>query len=102
MKITITKTKPETKPIREYETRFIYVGCKYRYDTHTKTLSSVEKHTDGSITYTELPAESAVFSRGYSSEPMRVIVYAENPRVWTEEASPYDFFTFVQQPTQAA
>lgn len=96
MKITITKTKPETKPIREYETRFIYVGCKHRYDTHTKTLSSIEKHTDGSITYTELPAESAVFSRGYSSEHMRVIVYSDSPKVWCEETVPNEYVVFTE------
>lgn len=94
MKITITKKRPETKPIREYETRFIYVGCKYRYDTHTNTLSSIEKHPDGSITYTERPAESTVFSRGYSSEPMRVVVYSNSPKIWCEEMSVEDCFVF--------
>lgn len=102
MRITITKTRPTTKPIREYETHILYVGCKYRYDTHTKLLSSLETHTDGSITYTELPAKSAVFSRSYASEPMRVIVYSDSPKVWCEEMSADDYFVFAQQPTQAA
>lgn len=94
MKITLTKTRPETKPVREYETRFLYVGCKYRYETHTKILSSLEKHSDGSMTYTEIPSESAVFSRSYASEPMRVIVYSDSPKIWCEEVSPTDSFVF--------
>jgi hypothetical protein len=102
MKITITNTRPSTKPIREYETRFIYVGFKFRYDTHTKTLSSIERHPDGSMTYTEVPGEMDVFSRGYATEHVRVSIYCENPRTWVEETSPHAFFTFVQQPTQAA
>lgn len=85
MKIIISQTKPTTRPIREYETRFIYVGFKYRYDTHTKMLSSIEKQSDGSITYTETPATSEVFSRGYSSENARVTIYSESPRIWCEE-----------------
>ena len=102
MNILITKTRPDTKPIRQYETQIIYVGMKYRYDTHTKTLSSIEKLSDGTMTYTEMRSETDVFSRAYSTENVRVTVYTESPRVWTEETSPYDFFTFVQQPTQAA
>lgn len=85
MKITISQTKPTTKPIREYDTRFIYVGFKYRYDTQTKMLSSIERHPDGQITYTEQPAQSHVFSRGYATEHVRVIVYSDSPKVWCED-----------------
>ena len=101
MKIQISKTKPTKQPIREYETRFLYVGFKYRYDTHTKMLSSIEKHSDGSITYSETPSTSQVFSRGYSTEQVRVSVYSDSPRVWCEEVSPTDYFVFLQQPIQA-
>jgi hypothetical protein len=96
MKISISQTKPTTKPIREYETRFVYVGLKYRYDTHVKKLSSIEKHSDGSITYSELSPETQVFSRGYASELTRVIVYSDSPRVWCEETSPTDFVVFCE------
>jgi len=85
MKISISQTKPTTKPIREYDTRFIYVGFKYRYDTHTKMLSSIEKHSDGTLTYTEQPAQSHVFSRGYATEQVRVVVYSDSPKVWCED-----------------
>lgn len=85
MNIRISNTKPTTKPLREYDTRFIYVGFKYRYDTQTKMLSSIEKHSDGTITYSEQPAESHVFSRGYATEQVRVIVYSDSPKVWCED-----------------
>ena len=87
MKISISQTKPTTKPIREYDTRFVYVGFKYRYDTQTKMLSSIERHSDGTLTYTEQPAQSQVFSRGYATEQVRVTVYSESPKVWCEEMS---------------
>ena len=102
MKIILSKKKPDTKPIREYETRFIYVGFRFRYDTHTKMLSSIETHSDESITYTETPCDCDVFSRGYSTENAKVTVYSDSPRIWCEEMSPTDYFVFVQQPTQAA
>ena len=102
MKVTLSTTRPTTKPIREYETRILYVGGRFRYDTHTKTLSSLEKHSDGSITYTEMPATTQVFSQTQHSEHVRVVVYAESPKVWVEELSPTDYFVFAQQPTHAA
>lgn len=96
MKIQISNTRPDTKPVQTYETRMMYIGFKYRYDTHKKTISSIEKHSDGSITCTETPSETHVFARAYASETVRVTVYSESPRVWVEETSPYDFVVFRQ------
>ena len=102
MKILITQIRPESIPVRTYETTMIYVGFRFRYDTHKKTVSSMEKQPDGTVTFTEAPTDIDVFARGYSSEQVRVTIYSESPRIWVEETSPYDFFTFVQQPTQPA
>jgi hypothetical protein len=101
MNICIHKTRPTTKPIREYETRILSIGFRYRYDTHTNMLSSIEKHPDG-IIYHEEPCSTTVFSRGYHSELVRVIVYSDSPKIWCEETSVDDYFVFAQQPTQAA
>lgn len=94
MKIRISRTKPTTKPIREYETRFIYIGFKFRYDTHTKRISSIMKHSDGDTVYDERPCDTDVFSRAYCSEAMRVVVYSDSPKVWCEEVSVDDYFVF--------
>lgn len=102
MNISISQTKPTTKPIREYETRLVYIGFRFRYNTHTKTISSIMKHPEGTTTYFEMPSEHDVFSQIYHGENVRVIVYSENPKVWCEEISPDDYFVFAQQPTQAA
>lgn len=96
MKITVTNTRPDTKPVQTYETRIMYIGFKYRYDIQKKTISSIEKHSDGSITFTEKPSESDVFARGYATENVRVTVYSESPRIWMEETSPYDCVVFRQ------
>jgi hypothetical protein len=96
MNIRISQTKPTTKPIREYETRFVYIGFRFRYNTHTKTLSSIMKHPDGKTDYFETPSENDVFSNIYHSENVRVIVYSESPRVWCEEMSPDDYQVFTE------
>ena len=96
MKITISKTKPTTKPIREYDTRFIYIGFRSRYDTHTKTISSIMKRPEGDITYEEFPSDTNVFSQVYSSEYVRVIVYSESPKVWCEEIAVDDWSVFTE------
>jgi hypothetical protein len=89
------------KPIQTYETRFVYIGFR-RYDTHKKTISGFLHTSDGSVTYQEFPTSETVLSRAYHTECVRVTVYSESPRVWTEELSPYDLFAFVQHPTQTA
>jgi hypothetical protein len=102
MIVRISNHRPTTKPLREYETRFLYVGLRFRYDTHAKTMSSLERHPNGTITYSEIPSDASIFSRGYYAENTRVIVYSDSPKIWVEETSPHDFFVFVQQPTQEA
>lgn len=96
MKITITKTKPDTKPIREYETRILYIGFRSRYDTHAKTISTLMKHPEGEITYNEFPSDMDVFSQVYSSEYVRVIVYSDSPKVWCEETVPNEYVVFTE------
>lgn len=94
MNVAITTARPTTTPIREYEARFIYVGFKFRYNTHTKTVSSIEKLSDGSMSYFEAPSHTDVFARGYASEHVRVIVYSDSPKIWCEEVSPTEYFVF--------
>lgn len=88
------------KPVRTYETRFLALGFR-RYDIERKMISSFEQQPDGTIFYTETPADDAVFSRSYATEITTVVVYSESPRVWVEQVSPHERFVFVQQPTQA-
>jgi hypothetical protein len=94
MNISISQTKPITKPVREYETRFVYIGFRFRYDTHAKTISSIFKHPGGKTDYFERPCDSEVFSQAHHSEHVRVIVYSDSPKVWCEEMSPDDYFVF--------
>ena len=96
MKVTISRDKPTTKPIREYETRFIYIGFRFRYDTYAKTISSIMKHPGGDITYYEEPRDTSAFSQAYSSEYARVTVYSDLPKVWCEETAPNEYFVFTE------
>jgi len=105
MNITLLNELPDSwknaKPLRTYETRMMYLGFR-RYNVEQKTISSVVRADDGTFQYEEMPFESAVFSRGYACEQVRVKVYSDSPRVWVEELSPYERTVFVQQPQQTA
>ena len=96
MKVSISTTCPSawktTKPIRSYDTNFLYIGVE-RYDVATKTLSSFT--SDGE--YTQRPCTDTSFSSSYANEPVRITIYSEAPRMWSEELSPHDVFFFTQQ-----
>ena len=96
MKVAISATLPaewkKTKPIRSYDTNFLYIGVE-RYDTATKTVSSFT--SDGE--YTQRPCTETSFSSSYANEAVRVTIYSESPRVWSEELTPHDVFFFTQQ-----
>lgn len=81
------------RPLHSSETRFIYTGVR-RYNVETKTLSAFEVQGD-TLIYTETPYTGTIFSRGYATELVRVIVYSESPKIWAEELSPdvVHFFT---------
>ena len=105
MNITLLDELPEqwkhAKPLRTYETRMLYLGFR-RYNIEQKTISTITRGDDGSVQYEESPFESAVFSRAYACEQVRVSVYSESPRIWVEALSPYERTVFVQQPQQTA
>lgn len=83
------------KPIKTYETRFVYVGFS-KYDAERRVLSKmIEK--DGKIYLTEYTDVPNVFPRAYHTELVRVNVYSENPRVWSEELSPWEIYFFKQE-----
>lgn len=102
MEISIQKTiPPQCASIRgkSYDTRFLYVGFS-RYDVEKKILSKIVKCANGKVQYTERQCDTS-FSRGYHTEMVRVTLYSDSPRVWSEELSPECTYFFVQQPTQA-
>jgi hypothetical protein len=105
MNVLLLNELPEqwkhVKPLRTYETRILYLGFR-RYNIEQKTISTITRTGDGLVHYEESPFESAVFSRGYGCEQVRVSVYSDSPRVWVEALSPYERTVFVQQPQQTA
>lgn len=84
-----------SKPIRTYETRFVYVGFS-KYDAQRKILSKMEEK-EGKIYLTEYTNVPNVFPRAYHTEMVRVNVYSESPRVWSEEVSPFEVYFFQEQ-----
>jgi hypothetical protein len=67
-----------------------------RYDVETKTLSTLRVDGDR-ILYSERPHEGRVFSRVYSAEYVRVTVYSDSPKIWSEELAPGEVHFFQQQ-----
>jgi hypothetical protein len=85
------KTK---KPLKVYETRFLYTGLS-RYNVETKMISSFRPKGD-TILYSESPFPGTTFPRVYSVEHVTVTVYSESPKIWSEELSPQDLHFFQQ------
>jgi len=81
--------------MRVYETQMIATGL-CRYNVHEKTVSSFVKQGT-SVVYHEVPYTGTILSRGYATELVRVSVYSESPRVWTEELSPDVVHFFIQK-----
>jgi len=80
--------------LREYETRILWTGLS-RYDVERKVLSTLKM--DGErILYSERPYPGHVFSRVYATEHVRVTVYSDSPKVWSEELSPHEIHFFQQ------
>ena len=76
----------------------LYTGLS-RYDVERKVLSTLTLEPDGRVLYRERPYEGRVFSRVYSAEHVRVVVYSESPKVWAEELSPHETHFFQQVST---
>jgi len=67
-----------------------------RYDVKQNTISSFVQ--DGSrILYREVPYTGTILSRGYATELVRVSVYSDAPRIWSEELAPDVVYFFVQK-----
>lgn len=71
------------KPIRTYETSYIYVGLR-RFDTIEKKLQTITKNGD-IFKFEEVDYSPQVLSRGYHTELVRVTEYSASPRIWKEE-----------------
>ena len=86
------------RPLRSSETRFIYTGVR-RYNPDTKTLSAFELQGTR-VLYTEVPYLGTLLSKGYATEHVRVTVYSDSPKIWSEELSPDVVHFFMQSPQQ--
>ena len=77
----------KAKPLRTYETQYIYTGFR-RYDVERSVLMEFVETAEG-IILKEVPLAPGVFSRGYSAEVAVVSVYSETPRIWKEYLNPH-------------
>jgi hypothetical protein len=74
-----------------YETRYLYTGFG-RYNEHEKTLEVFQRDKDGKTTFFSRPFVLQVLSRVYHTELVRVNVYSNNPRIWTEDVGEGNLF----------
>ena len=99
MEVIVTREVPTgLRPIRSYETKYIYTGFS-RYDTEAKVISTIKITKDGKTLYSE-QNYSGSLSRSYYTELIRVTIYSEKPKVWSEELSPHEVYFFQQTPQQ--
>lgn len=97
MEVLISREIPRSlRPLRSYETRYLYTGVQ-RYDTEAKRLSSIRQTPQGKYIYTEQDY-SGCLSRSYATEFVRVTIYSERPKMWSEEIEPGNLYFFQQIP----
>lgn len=97
MEVQITREAPrDLRPLRTYETRYLYIGFS-RYDTEAKRISTIKLQPGGKTYYTEQPYVGCL-AKSYHTELVRVTLYSENPKKWTEELSPHEVYFFQQIP----
>ena len=82
------------RPLRTYETRYLYTGFS-RYNVETKVISTITTQNN-KIFYKESKFEGTTFSRVYSAEMVRIDIYSETPRIWSETLNPHDTHFFQQ------
>lgn len=90
----LSSVPPRLRPLRTYETTYLSIGFG-RYDTERKTLTKITEE-NGVFVFHELPFEASVFPRAYHAELVRVTVYSDSPRIWSETVDDQTF-VFQQQ-----
>jgi hypothetical protein len=99
MEIQITnQVPPHLRPMRVYETKYLYTGFS-RYDTEAKILSTLTTTETGKILYSERDYSGSL-SRSYTTELVRVTIYSQTPKMWSEEIAPGVLHFFQQIPQQ--
>lgn len=81
---------------RTYETRYLYTGFR-KYDTERNMVISIEPLENGNFRIHESEYKPHAISRVYHTEHVRIDVYQEKPRIWSETLSPYEVYYFQQQ-----
>ena len=82
------------RPIKTYETRYLYTGFS-RYNVETKIISTITIKNN-KLFYKEAKFEGTTFSRVYSTEQVQINIYSENPRIWSETLNPHETQFFQQ------
>lgn len=97
MRVQLLSSVPSSlpPPLRTFETTYLYIGFG-RYDTERKILTKIIEHPDGSWEMTETPFDASIFPRAYHAELVRVTLYSETPRLWSETVDDQTF-VFQQQ-----
>lgn len=80
--------------MKSYETRYLYTGFS-RYNVETKVISTIRIDNE-KLFYREAKFEGTTFPRVYSAELVRVDIYSENPRIWSETLNPHQTHFFQQ------
>ena len=96
VKQLLTLPQSLTSKPRTYETRYLYTGFG-KYDTHRNMVVRMETMSNGNLLIREAEYKPHAISRVYHTEHVRVDIYQESPRIWSETLSPYEVYFFQQQ-----
>ena len=85
-----------TSSPKTYETRYLYTGFS-KYDTEQNKVICMERLPNGNFMIHEAEYKPHAISRVYHTEHVRVTIYQEHPRIWSETLSPHEVYFFQQQ-----
>lgn len=87
---------PNLTSKKTYETRYLYTGFG-KYDTEQHKVIRMETMPNGHLLIREAEYKPHAISRVYHTEHVRVDIYQESPRIWSETLSPHEVYYFQQQ-----
>lgn len=96
VKQLLTLPQSLTSSPRTYETRYLYTGFG-KYDTHRNMVIFMERLPNGNVKIRETEYKPHAIWRVYHTEHVRIDIYQESPRIWSETLSPHEVYYFQQQ-----
>lgn len=89
MKVQRKEKSLNSKPLKTYKTFFIWSSDGWTYDTHQK-IRRKYFNSNKDIIIQEEKLDFLTISGNEYIEELEIILFSENPKVWTEKGDKYE------------